>query len=326
MRKSFLYSILAFTLLVFFTNCTQEISFPQDNAPRVTTQGTENVTATMAKLTGEFTGSNYKSLYFMVSPNQDFISAYTINAEARLEGQSHATAIVSGLSPTTTYYYTLCAEALLPPSKKGNMRKTAKMNGNVQSFITTAKTEEGELLEQIVDLGLSVKWAAWNIGAAKPEEHGKYYAWGEVEEKNDYSLNTYKYYQDSSYINIGNEICGTSYDVAHATWGDGWRLPTLAEIQELLSECFWLWTELHGTRGYRVTGPNGKSIFLPAAGLRHSTIIKGSDASGNYWSGTSMAEGSYNTCGLYFDNEGSYWYSDFNGREYGLNIRPVKDK
>ena len=40
-----------------------------------------------------------------------------------------------------------------------------------------------------VDLGLSVKWATCNIGATKPEEYGDYYAWGELNPKNDYSWN-----------------------------------------------------------------------------------------------------------------------------------------
>ena len=77
-----------------------------------------------------------------------------------------------------------------------------------------------------MDLGLSVKWAGWNVGASSPEDYGEYYAWGECAGKYIYDLNTYIYYNKS----IGTDISATEYDVARNEWGSGWRMPTVDEI------------------------------------------------------------------------------------------------
>ena len=131
-----------------------------------------------------------------------------------------------------------------------------------------------------VDLGLSVKWAWCNMGAERPEEAGRRYAWGETSSKssNDsHDASNYAYYNPSteSFISIGSNICGTSYDVAHVNrkMGDGWRMPTYEEIEELVYSCTWEKAELKGRSGVYVTGPNGNKIFLP-------------NVSNGYWSGT----------------------------------------
>ena len=111
-----------------------------------------------------------------------------------------------------------------------------------------------------VDLGLSVKWATCNIGATSPEELGNKYAWGETEPKNSYTRDNYiDYYGDL----IESNICGTSYDVAHVRWGDGWRLPTVAETRELISKCSIQFYIQNGVAGFLVRGPNGNSVFFP---------------------------------------------------------------
>ena len=95
---------------------------------------------------------------------------------------------------------------------------------------------------------------------------------GETEEKSDYSEDTYKYLCDEDgdgvkeYVNIGNNISGTEYDEARQKWGGSWRMPTKEEFNELLSKCTWTWMTYKGINGYKVTGPNGDSIFLPAVG------------------------------------------------------------
>ena len=140
---------------------------------------------------------------------------------------------------------------------------------------------------EYVDLGLpsGIKWAAYNVGATKPEEYGGYYAWGETEEKENYQWSTYKwctyiygtykktkYCTDSSYGTVDNKtVLDPEDDVAHVKWGGGWRMPTKAEQDELLNNCDWDRTTLNGVKGFRVTGPNGNSIFLPRAGLRDGT-------------------------------------------------------
>ena len=103
----------------------------------------------------------------------------------------------------------------------------------------------------LIDLGLpsGTKWACCNVGATQPEEYGGYYAWGETEEKEVYSEDTYKYYQNGSYVNIGSDISGTEYDVAHVNWGSDWVMPTHDEQMELLNNCTSEWTTLNGVNG-----------------------------------------------------------------------------
>ena len=170
---------------------------------------------------------------------------------------------------------------------------------------------------QKVDLGLSVCWADWNVGASSPEDYGNYYAWGEITTKSEYSEETYQY------SNIGTNICGTQYDVARAQWGGNWRLPTKAEMQELVDRCTWSWTTYKDVPGYKVTGPNGNSIFLPAAGCRYGTEIYYRGSYGYYWSGTLNESNSYDAYGLYFGS--SDRFVDYYFRENGLSVRPVSE-
>lgn len=121
-----------------------------------------------------------------------------------------------------------------------------------------------------VDLGLSVKWAPQNIGADSPEEMGERFAWGETAPKEDYDYTwaTYKYAKGSSdkLIPIGRDIGGTRYDAATVNWGRSWRMPTADEYEELIIMCSFEWVAedaLVGTRGFKVTGPNGNTLFFP---------------------------------------------------------------
>ncbi len=182
-----------------------------------------------------------------------------------------------------------------------------------------------------VDLGLSVKWACCNVGASKPDEYGGYYAWGETEEKSDYDWDTYKWYNGGDFIKYCiHEGCGrvdnktvleSSDDVAHVKWGGSWRMPTQKEFQELLDNCTWTWTTYKGTNGYKVTGPNGNSIFLPAAGWRSGTELNGGGSYGHYWSSSLLDYDCYNACYLDF-GDGSYDW-DYYYRSRGRSVRPV---
>ena len=125
-----------------------------------------------------------------------------------------------------------------------------------------------------IDLGLSVKWGSCNIGAETPEAYGNYYAWGEVSTKENYSWNGYKYYEPISKkitkYNASDKmtILEANDDVATILLGNKWRIPTSAEMEELVKKCTWKWfeDEKSGYCGYWITGPNGNRIFLPAAG------------------------------------------------------------
>ena len=191
----------------------------------------------------------------------------------------------------------------------------------------------GSMLDsRIVDLGLSVKWASCNVGATAPEEYGGYYAWGETEEKSDYSWSTYKYCNgiptsitkyctSSTYGIVDNKTTlEPADDVATVKWGSNWRIPTKAEIDELRNNCTWQWTTLNGVDGYRVTGPNGNSIFLPAAGRLGSEVnYRGS--MGFYRSSSLDSSYSYETYYLFFY---SIHYGGGNSdRNCGHTVRPV---
>ncbi len=121
---------------------------------------------------------------------------------------------------------------------------------------------------QVVDLGLTVYWASCNLGAEAPEEYGDYFAWGETKPKRIYTEENYSYYDTSSYqyTDIGENIAGTPYDAATVNLGNDWRMPTRQEIKELIDNCTWEWTTISNINGYKITGKNGNSIFLPAAG------------------------------------------------------------
>ena len=110
--------------------------------------------------------------------------------------------------------------------------------------------------------------------------------------------------------------------VARANWGSTWCMPTLDEIKELVNKCTWNWTTLDGHNGYRVTGPNGKSIFLPAAGSCTGTSLLYAGSSGYYWSATSDDKGTH-AYGLGIDSSNHDWSSRY--RYDGRVVRPVTD-
>ena len=167
-----------------------------------------------------------------------------------------------------------------------------------------------------VDLGLSIKWATHNMGASTPECFGYYYSWGELSPKKYYSLDNYRFYEgEGTTDSYGRyEAKLTKYskednkysleaedDVATAQLGENWRIPSLDEWLELTANCSWDWTVRNGVGGYQVTGPNGNSIFLPAAGLR---------------AGGSLFMGRYDgVAGHYLTSENAHdWYNQYTGR------------
>ena len=182
------------------------------------------------------------------------------------------------------------------------------------------------LPDKAVDLGLSVYWADRNVGASSPGDYGGYYAWGETSTKSDYRWSTYTHCDGNwdNYHNIGSNIAGTRYDVARQNWGGGWKLPTKAQWEELENRCTWTWTTEGGHSGYKVTGPNGNSIFLPAAGLRGGTSSFSVGSEGSYWSSTLDESDTDHAWGLYFIS-GNHNMCSY-GRDFGLTVRPVTEK
>lgn len=172
---------------------------------------------------------------------------------------------------------------------------------------------------EYVDLGLSVKWAACNIGAEKHEDFGCYFAWGETKPKN--------IYKEGNSSTLGKNMSDISnnakYDAATAIWGGKWRTPTYNEWQELLTQCTWNYTEKNGVAGYIVTGPNGNCIFLPAAGYYKESTLKLAGSQGFYWSSTPDKNDKDSSLHLSFNksNQGMLSGSRYNGP----CVRPVTD-
>ena len=169
-----------------------------------------------------------------------------------------------------------------------------------------------------VDLGLSVKWATCNVGATSPEDFGHYFAWGETSPKEIYEEENSLTYEKQI-----NDFAGDAqYDAATANWGGDWRMPTKAEQEELLNNCTWTRTTQNGVNGYNVKGPNGNSIFLPAAGSRGWLSLDGAGSEGCYWSSTPYGyDGDGGACVLAFDSDGHY--VGYYLRYYGQSVRPV---
>ena len=140
-----------------------------------------------------------------------------------------------------------------------------------------------------VDLGLAsgLLWAKYNIGTTEPTQLGNYYAWGETSPKKKYNGSSYKHFKTDSYDNVkkiykynegdGKEVLDLEDDAARANLGVGYRIPTKADWEELLDDCKWeavtvtLPIELDPAQKksvarWKVTGPNGNYIILPATG------------------------------------------------------------
>lgn len=175
---------------------------------------------------------------------------------------------------------------------------------------------------EYVDLGLpsGLKWATCNVGADSPAEYGNYYAWGEISTKSSYTESNSKTYEKSM-----NDISGDPvYDAARANWGGTWRLPTRAELLELRLKCRWTWTKEGNHNGYRATGPNGKSIFLPAAGYAFDSWFVDEGYYGYYSSSSPYENNTIDAYELYFDNSAvRISYIDY--RYHGLPVRPVSE-
>lgn len=190
-----------------------------------------------------------------------------------------------------------------------------------------------------VDLGLSVMWATCNIGADNPEQSGHYFAWGEVFPKKHSSWENYKFgrtsnelikycsdcqYGKNGYTDRQSELLPHD-DVATNNLGKHWRIPTSAEIEELMTMCSCKWTQINGVSGYLFEAKNGNSIFLPASGLYDGNHLQFSDIAGFYWTNTLNVEQPCYAYSLGF-NETEIVCSDDSYRYISRSIRPVYEK
>lgn len=210
-------------------------------------------------------------------------------------------------------------------------------------YLTYAEKQANNTNRQAVDLGLSVLWANINIGAKKEDDAGDYFSWGGTAPQSEYWWTKTKYWlegiRDDEFYRIyfSKYITNPRYgkvddrvqlelsdDAARLNWGEQWRMPTWEECAELIEECTWVYTETERIPGYKVTGPNGNSIFLPFTGGKRNEKLYAYGDCGFFW--TSSLADKESTCGKYLsirkDNIDGY----INDRYIGYTIRPVMDK
>lgn len=194
-----------------------------------------------------------------------------------------------------------------------------------------------------VDLGLSVYWASYNVGATSPEEYGDYFAWGETAPKDTYTWDNYKYcegtansltkYNFNDEDGVVDEILTLlpEDDAATVNWGSNWRVPTEAEVEELRANCtFEAVTNYKstGVNGFvitsKVTGFENVSIFMPEGGYKTTRLAFRGNA-GDYWTSSVNKEGCSISIGLGLSDDGVVSWSIVE-RYIGRTVRAVADK
>lgn len=320
--------------------------------------GIFDLTATTPAITPTATSSTYTinltnvatteknqivTVYAIVSPAN--LSANNITITVHGTGQTTYVQTVPGKNFAARSAYNIAVESF-----PGGTNASGE-DVSWEDPVATTGIENGH---EWVDLGLpsGLKWATMNVGANAPEDFGDYFAWGETEPyyteghsqdeyctywrpgKTGYNWDSYKwdngtghrftkYITSSSYgLVVDNKtILDPEDDAAHVNWGNSWRMPTDEEQDELHNSCIWTWTTHNGVVGYNVTGPNGNSIFLPAAGLRWDQSFNPYKGSGNYWSSTLNSSYSNYGCLLFFGSNFIAWSND--DRYRGESVRAV---
>lgn len=274
-------------------------------------------------------------------PWDDSWEEYT-DSEPGIKGDVNGDGIVNGTDIQAVINMILADKY----DAKGDVNEDGVVNGtDIQAIINIIlygpEEEEGEDEQaflscpddnhpHLIDLGLpsGTKWACCNIEASKPEEYGGYYCWGETKSKTGWhNWDTYDYYDSSTGTckDLG-DIAGTRYDVAYVKWGGAWRMPTLTQCSEFNQYCSSEWVNYNEMSGRLFTGPNGKKIFIPAAGYYWDYGCHDEYAAGYLWTSTPNKEDLKYAYDLYFkDNDeagvNSYGYCN---RYDGRSVRAVQ--
>ncbi|MBO4587461.1 MAG: hypothetical protein J5711_00980 [Bacteroidales bacterium] len=219
--------------------------------------------------------------------------------------------------------------------------KLYDIEGNVMSMASVGSAGGGEpgggglTGGEWIDLGLpsGLLWRAYNLGATSPEGYGNYYAWGETSPKSVYTwetyiygeVNLYKYNTNVSYGTVDNlTTLEAMDDAATAALGSGARIPTKAEWQELLDNTTSVWTTVNNVNGRKLTGTNGNSLFLPAAGYLSGTELYYAGENGSCWSSSLDESVPHRAWSMLFDSGGRYGIN-YN-RYCGQPVRAVRSR
>ena len=302
---------------------------------QVTTSEATAITYTTAKLAGSFVLSNTTDkpgrtagFYFSsTASTQEALAATSFISVATYYSNTSYTKDITGLEPGTTYYF-MAAVSI----------EDVNYYGTVLNFTTPESVPSNE-----VDLGLTVKWANANVGATAPEGEGDYFCWGEPAPRTP-PFGGYKYDLGTSATSMkkynatdGLTTLVADDDAVAVLVGNGWRMPTKDEAQELIDNCTQEWTQLNGVYGLKMTSnkPNytNVSIFFPATGHYYanaSGTVSTLSGVGNFvriWTSSLVASGSYNNAYYFGTNQDLAYYgvrTDF--RFNGKQLRGVKPK
>lgn len=276
------------------------------------------------------------------------LASFEISSKNLKIGETFTQTVTTSVDGTITYYSNNTSVATVNAST-GLVKAVSEGNAIITVIIESASNKDVLSASYIinvdkanqmngheyVDLGLpsGVKWATCNVGATSPEDYGDYFAWGEVEPKSTYNWSTYKYCNDSNTKTIMTKYCTDSRygtvdnkteldledDAAYINWGEGWRMPSFAQFDELRTKCTWTWDSTK--KGFTVIGPNKNSLFLPAAGYYHYSSIDNAGFDGWYWSRSLDTSISNATPALFFGNRNVEWMGIY--RNAGQSVRPV---
>lgn len=314
-----------FNLFVIFAMACLFIGCEEPNKPIVSNPLVTTIKATQIHLQSAVVGGNViddggfdiveRGVCYSTSANPSILNTKIVCGR----GIGEFTCDLTNLEVGTKYYIRAYAT-----------NSSGTFYGEEKRFVTF------KILPEAVDLGLSVKWATCNVGASCPEDYGDYFAWGETEPKDDFYNwirykwcngnynNLTKYCNDSNYGIVDNKTTlELNDDAAYSNWGEEWRMPTKEELYELVRNCSWTWTNFNNTNGYHVTGPNGNSIFIPAAGEQHQgRPPHGVGETISYWSSSIAGRPDIAISIRHNITPASAW-TFTESRYTGISIRPV---
>ncbi len=246
-------------------------------------------------------------------------------------GNYSAEALVNPTGPATGKYHVYHGGSWKTGSdfcRISYRRRT--LDGYIKETVGLRVALREKVEPEAVDLGLSVMWANFNVGAFHPTHCGDYFAWGETEPKDEYSWASYKWC-DGTDANMTkyNATDGLTTllpedDAAHVNWGGKWRMPTEEEQRELIDVCSWEQVTLNGVVGYKVTSPNENSIFIPSAGAYNSFDNQLNSVGSIGWIYSSTQATEIRACEIHI--EGNLAKPMNCSRCVGLTIRPVYDE
>ncbi len=264
---------------------------------------------------------------------------------ASVSGSSQLVRLAGDGSPYQVTLYAPPKPTAKPPFEGFCKTLDVKLTLDEQNIVTAVELGGEHDKVQLWEGG--PYWATKNIGAEKPEDYGYYFWWGDTigyKRENDQwvasdgSSSGFSFYvneqiqtdqktlddlRSSGWI-TADGVLAPEHDAAQVQWGNGWRMPTDQEMNDLRQKCDWTQTTLNGVDGYEVRGKGdyeSASIFLPCAGEGEGGVLEYARSRGYCWSSAPHSVGSHSWCLAFYSGFRS---TDYYGRYFGRSVRPVQ--